>query len=184
MAGWRSSTAAMRSSPSASAFREQATADDRLWLHALGQRLAASPHASEAVAILLLAGDASGAAAVMANHGETLREKVSLAIRNEWLAALEAAGIDATLIALARDRLAFAGGLPEPHPAPVVTTLEMDFGDTERAWRRLGAVQPIAIILSLALLAAAWLAGFAGTGFGAAASAKSASWFCQATKPA
>ncbi len=144
--------------PLVSAFREQATADDRLWLHALGQRLAASPHAAEAVAILLLAGDASGAAAVMANHGETLREKVSLAIRNEWLAALEAAGIDATLIALARDRLAFAGGLPEPHPAPVVTTLEMDFGDTERAWRRLGAVQPIAIILSLALLAAAWLA--------------------------
>src|SRR5258707_907171 len=34
----------------------------------------------------------------------------------------------------------------------------MDFGDPERAWRQLGAVKPIAIVLSLALLAVAWLA--------------------------
>src|SRR5258708_7309380 len=51
--------------PLVAAFREQATAEDRLWLHALGQRLAASPHPDEAVAVLLLAGDAPGAAAVM-----------------------------------------------------------------------------------------------------------------------
>jgi di/tricarboxylate transporter len=143
--------------PLVAAFREQATAEDRLWLHALGQRLAASPHPDEAVAVLLLAGDAPGAAAVMVDHGETLCGMVPAASRGEWLAALEAGELDETLIAAARERLGLAGGQPEPHPAPVVAALELDFGEPQGAWRRLGAVKPTAIVLSLALLAAAWL---------------------------
>ncbi|MFM9911923.1 MAG: SLC13 family permease [Methylophilaceae bacterium] len=127
---------------------------DRLWLADLASYLAAAGDIEEAIHIDFLAGKAEPAAQWMIKYGATLRAGCSEEMRQAWLNRLAECGLEDSVLAQARLCLGFAAENAELDEANFSTTI----ADVKPWWHKIKGAKTLAIVLSLGLILAAWLA--------------------------